>query len=94
MPQAVLTWNANTELDLAGYKVYRAVGSNPETLFATLGKVTTYTDATLPTVDGNVSYSLTAYDTNGNESQHSVTVTKVLNTNPPAPPTGLVVVIS
>lgn len=92
MPQAVLTWNANTESDLAGYKIYRVMGSGPLTLLTTIGKVTTYTD-TLPDVDGDVTYAVSAYDTSGNESPLSVSVTKVLNTNPPQAPTGLVVVI-
>lgn len=69
-----LTWNANTESDLAGYKVYRGTPcGNPQALpgpIATLDKVTTYVDSSAP--DGvDVEYEITAYDTSGNESVRS-----------------------
>lgn len=93
MAKATLTWNANAESDLAGYKIYRSVGTAPMTLLATVGKVTTYVDDPLPAIDGDIGYALTAYDTAGNESVRSLTVTKTVNAIPPVAPTGLVVVI-
>ena len=91
MASKLLTWTANTEADLAGYKIYRSVGTGPLSLLASVGKVTTYTDNALPTVDTTLGYALTAVDTAGNESAKGVIVTSVVNTNPPQPPTGLTV---
>lgn len=49
---AILTWNANSESDLAGYKIYRGLDmcvANPAmSLVATVGKVTTYIDDKIP----------------------------------------------
>lgn len=103
---AVLTWNANTEPDLAGYKFYRAVqgctaqgplaplmkGSPPAPV--QVGKVTTYTDTGLPALDGTICWEMTAFDTAGNESlTRSNRASKDVNTIPPAAPTGLNAVI-
>ena len=100
---ATLTWTANTESDLAGYKVYRGngvcsvgplsplmVSGNP----VTLGKVTTYIDTTVPSFDGDLCYEITAFDTSNNESLHSNRVTKVINVIPPVPPLGLTVTVT
>lgn len=101
---ATLTWNANTESDLAGYKIYRATQScsaqgplaplldgNGQPI--SVGKVTTYTDTTVPNVDGEVCYEITAFDLGGLESERSNRATKILNINPPTAPTGLSVTI-
>lgn len=87
-----LTWTANSESDLAGYKVYRSFNSDPLQLLTAVGKVTTYTDATIPAMDGLVNYALTAFDDSGNESAKSTTVSVRVDTIPPAAPTGLAVV--
>lgn len=92
MATSTLTWTANTEADLAGYKVYRGLGATTPSLLATVGKVTTYVDSTVPNVDGDANYFLTSFDKTGNESLHSVTVTKTFDATPPAAPVGLVVV--
>lgn len=94
MPTATLTWNPNTEQDLAGYKVYRGLGASTPSLLAALGKVTTYVDATVPNVSQDVSYNLTAVDLAGNESPHSLTVTKTVDVTPPQAPAGLSVVLA
>ena len=90
---ATLTWNANTEPDLAGYKVYYDTvshsGNCPAGFGAnaiTLGKVTTYTINNL--TDGQTYYfQVTAYDTSNNQSTCSTQVSKVIpvsDTRPPA----------
>ena len=75
-----LTWTANVELDLAGYKIY--VGTNsgtysfPGSPFVT-GKVTSYTISNLP--KGQTYYfAISAYDNAGNESVLSAEVSKSL----------------
>jgi len=74
---ADLTWNANTESDLAGYKVYRATASGTYGVpVATLtGNVTNYV-ATGLQVGTTYFFVVTAYDTNGNESSASNEVSK------------------
>lgn len=76
----VLTWNANTEADLAGYKVYQSTVSGVySTPVATLGKVVTHT-LTLPqlSVDTRYFVTITAYDLSGNESLKSTEVSKLV----------------
>ncbi len=74
---ATLTWNANTESDLAGYKVYRATASGAYGApIATLqGNVTSYVATGLQS--GTTYYFVvTAYDLAGNESARSNEVSK------------------
>lgn len=70
----LVSWDANTEDDLAGYKVYYAPpsewdglthnGSYPQMF--DVGNVTTYT---IPDIaEGAHGVTVTAYDTSGNES--------------------------
>ncbi len=60
-----LTWQANTEQDLAGYRIYR---NNVE--IATVGKVTSWTDSTA-SPGTTYTYELVAYNTSGQDSQRS-----------------------
>ena len=103
---ASLTWNANTESDLAGYKVYRGQGTAQCSGTAPLPALTVngtpvrvlapsivYTDTTVPRVEGPLCYELTAYDTSSNESGRSIRAQVVLNVNPPSSPQNLQVVI-
>ena len=99
----ILTWTANTEADLAGYRIYYApqsctasgplaplmVGGVP----VQVGKVVTYTHVNLPVLDGTLCWEITAVDTAGNESLRSNRVSKVVNSIPPIAPTGLSVAI-
>ena len=86
-----LQWDANTESDLAGYKIYRSAVSGVYSSGAEVGDVAAptvqFTDNNVP--DGTWFWVATAYDTFGNESEYSNEVTDTLNTEPPAPPQNL-----
>lgn len=72
---ATLSWNTNPETDLAGYKVYMGTSSGLYGSPIDVGKATSYVMANLKV--GNTYYfSVTAYDTSGNESLHSSEVSK------------------
>lgn len=84
----VLNWNANTESDLAGYKIYQStISGQYGAPVATLGKVTA-TTLVLPqlTVDTTYFFAITAYDSAGNESGKSNEVSKLIAGLPPALP--------
>ena len=91
-----VSWNANTEADLAGYKLYYGTTSGVYGLPVDVGKVTSYSVTVNPKVTTTYYVTLTAYDMSGNESpksdEASITVT-VADTTPPAKPTGLKMVI-
>ena len=91
-----LAWDANTEADLAGYKLYRApAATGPWTLAQTVGKVTTTTVTGL--ADGTYFFVLTAFDNKTptpNESGHSNQVTFGADTTPPANPKNVVITIT
>lgn len=75
---ATLTWNANNEADLAGYRIYQCsgipcgLGSGNHSLYATTGKVTSF-DIGTPAVTHH--YFITAFDVVNNESLASNVVT-------------------
>ena len=75
-----LTWSANVEPDLAGYKIYIGTNSGtysfPGSPFLA-GKVTSYTIANLPKPQ-TYFFALSAYDSAGNESGLSAEVSKTL----------------
>ena len=65
-----VSWSANTESDLAGYKVYYGTSSGNYTTSIYVGNVTTYTVNGLST--GRTYYfAVSAFDKSGNESQKS-----------------------
>jgi hypothetical protein len=75
-----LTWAANREPDLAGYKIYVGTASGtynyPGSAFVT-GKSTSYTVSNLPKGQ-TYFFSISAYDSAGNESPLSGEASKSL----------------
>ena len=71
-------WSANSDSDLAGYKVYVGTQSGlytfPGSPF-TIGTITSYTIMNLPPGQ-TYFFALSAYDSAGNESPLSVEVSK------------------
>ena len=68
--QATLAWNANTEPDLAGYKLHYGTASNSYSVHIDVHNVTTYSVTGL-TAGQTYYFAATAYDTSGNESGYS-----------------------
>jgi hypothetical protein len=73
-----LTWQANTEQDLAGYKIYRN-----GVVIETVGKLSSWTDNTA-SPGTTYTYELVAYNTSGQDSQRSNPAT-VTTPNLPTP---------
>lgn len=86
-------WDANTEPDLAGYKMYRATQSGAYTApYATIPdpNATQYiTQLTNPV--GKQFFVITAFDDAGNESGYSNEVIFEADTGAPAPPGGYII---
>ena len=85
-------WDANSESDLAGYRLYQSgtsgsytYGSGNEVAEISAGTET----CTIDVADGTWYWVLTAYDTNGNESGPSNEVNASIDQTPPAPPINL-----
>lgn len=89
------SWNANTESDLAGYKLYYGTSKDKLSNVIDVGKVTSYTSPDLAAGD-TYYFAVSAYDASGNESELSdivgITVPAV-DTTPPAKPTGVKAVL-
>jgi hypothetical protein len=82
-----LAWDANTEPDLAGYKIHWGTASRVYTTHVDAGNVTTFVLKGLP--DGKVYIAATAYDKAGLESDYSNEVSITLDSTPPAYPKNL-----
>src|SRR5438309_274835 len=86
---ATLTWNANSEPDLAGYRVYQCSrqpctpSSGNASLLVTLGTVTSF-DIGTPAVTEY--FFITAYDFANRESGSSNSATFTPTGSPPPPP--------
>ena len=78
-----ISWNANTEADLAGYQVYIDQAAPVD-----VGLVNLYQVEITPSEGQTYAVQVTAYDLTGNESEKSEVATCVYDT-PPAAPTGL-----
>ena len=79
---ATLQWAANSEPDLAGYKVYQGTTAGSYGLPIDVKNVTTYTISNLQ-AGLTYSFSITAYDLNGNESYPSDEVSKYIADSSP-----------
>ncbi|MEO7862071.1 MAG: fibronectin type III domain-containing protein [Nitrospirales bacterium] len=77
---ASISWAANTESDLAGYRLYdRTSTTSSKNLMKTYGlQTTSATCASLGLNAGQHYFSLTSYDTSGNESPATVEVPFVI----------------
>ncbi|MCK6498418.1 MAG: hypothetical protein L6Q38_02950 [Nitrospira sp.] len=71
-----VTWNANTEADLRGYRVYVGKSSGARSQMYDVGNVTS-TRLTLP-LGSTYFFVVTAYDSSGNESSPSGELSKSL----------------
>ncbi len=86
------TWTANTESDMASYKLYRTDGTR--TLIGTIPHPTTSYNFSVTVPDGSagtLTFVLTAVDTNNNESADSAPASYSYNldTTPPSAPRNL-----
>ena len=92
-----LEWSANTESDLAGYRLYRSTTSGSYTYgaanaAAAFGKVTTGTADVVGAEGQRFYFVLTAFDLTGNESGPSNEVSYVIpDTTAPAAPRNFIV---
>ncbi len=90
----VLTWVASTVPPGApavnGYNIYRGATSGGETLLASAGNVTTYTDSTV-VANTTYFYVVTATSTAGESGKSNEVTATIPNVVPPNPPTGLTV---
>ena len=77
-------WDPNKESDLAGYKLYWGTSSRNYENSIDVKNVTTFEVTDLP--DGELYFSATAYDAEGNESDYSNEVVVTFNTIPPGAP--------
>jgi hypothetical protein len=93
----LVTWNANTDTDLAGYKVYFGTQSGRYGTVADVQKATSYQ---ISNVQGGVTYyvAVTSYDNSGNESIRSTEISAYIPVSVPVtdttPPSGSVVINS
>lgn len=80
---ATISWNANTEPDLAGYKLYDRVSlTATPTLIATYGvQITSVTCSSLGFNAGQHYISLTSFDTSGNESPATTEIPFIIVSN-------------
>ncbi|MCP4253622.1 MAG: fibronectin type III domain-containing protein [Candidatus Scalindua sp.] len=78
--QITLMWDASTENDIAGYKIFYGNSSGNYNSIIDVSNQTSYTISDL--VDGNTYYiALTAYDVRGNESGFSKEISDVASTS-------------
>ena len=89
------TWDANTESDLAGYRLYQrndgsSYGPYVQPEIPAMAEPT----AEVTVMDGSYCWVVTAVDTTGNESGYSNEVCKAIDSTPPSTPNGLVITIT
>ena len=94
---ATLSWDSNTEADLAGYRVYQSQVSGlynglPVADIPSVAIGTPTFQISALKEDQTYFWVITAYDTSGNESGFSNEVTKTISV-PPNAPSGLTITI-
>jgi len=72
-----LSWDSNTEPDLAGYRVYRSIDGGAFAKVADVNEIPAYSDHAVER-GKTYRYAVTAMDKSGNESARSATVEAVL----------------
>lgn len=88
------TWTANTEPDMASYRLYRTDGAR--TLVGTIPHPATTYDFSVIVPDntqGTLTFVLTAVDTSGNESGDSNVASRPFDLRPPAAPSGISITV-
>ncbi len=89
-----VTWNPNTEPDLAGYRLYVGEASGQYSEPVDVGNVTEHQLTITPQYGATYYFALTAYDTSGNESGYSDEATCFIPDGvKPEKPTGLKAII-
>ena len=89
-----VTWNPNTEEDLAGYRLYVGEASGQYGEPVDVGNVTGHVMEITPQHGATYYFALTAYDTSGNESGYSDEATCFIPDGvKPEKPTGLRAII-
>lgn len=89
-----VSWNPNTEPDLAGYRLYVGEASGQYGEPVDVGNVTGHVMEITPEYGATYYFALTAYDTSGNESGYSDEATCfVPDSGAPEKPTGLRAII-
>ena len=82
----LITWKANPETDLAGYKLYSGISTGIYDNIINVANITNYSLSVTAGVD--IFFAVTAYDTSGNESGFSSEL--LFNSANPSPPAGRV----
>lgn len=89
-----VSWNANAEADLAGYKVYYGTASGALGVCVDVGNETKSVIAITPTIGTRYYFAVTAYDTSGNESDKSPEVSILVpDDTAPASPKSIILKI-
>jgi hypothetical protein len=71
----ILTWDPNSEPDLADYRIYKSnTDGRPYTLLIDVGNVTKVVLDIIDKPNGIIYYVATAYDQENNESDYSIQV--------------------
>ncbi len=85
-----ISWEKNTENDLAGYRIYRGLKDDDQNSMALLNskptKQTTLTDTFPKETGAKFVYKITAMDNSFNESEPSVVIAQLPDIIPPLPP--------
>jgi rhamnogalacturonan endolyase len=82
-----IEWDANSDLDLAGYRIYRGKNADSLSLLIDVGTATSYLDTDV-TNDSTYYYAVVAYDSDNNESVFS-DIVKATPTIRPETPGGI-----